>query len=191
MQHPFICDKVFKGIDYTATRLTKAEYENCVFEGCNFSEGDLANQNFMECTFIDCNLSNVNVTGTIFKEVVFQDCKLLGAKFNTCNTFFISFSFEHCSLNFASFYQLKMKNTRFSDCSLLEVDFVETDLTGSRFDNCDLAQAIFENTVLEKVDFKTARNYAFDPEINRLKKARFSTEGIAGLLKKYDIVIDQ
>jgi len=33
-------------------------------------------------------------------------------------------------------------------------------------------------------------NYSIDPELNKIKKARFSTQGIAGLLDKYDIEIE-
>jgi len=39
-------------------------------------------------------------------------------------------------------------------------------------------------------DFRTSVNYSLDPERNRIKKARFSLSGIAGLLDKYDIEID-
>jgi uncharacterized protein YjbI with pentapeptide repeats len=83
-----------------------------------------------------------------------------------------------------------MKNTTFQHSRLHEVDFSDCDLTLSVFDECDLAHAKFENSILEKVDFRTATNYSFDPEINRIKKARFSLLGVAGLLRKYDIEID-
>ena len=43
---------------------------------------------------------------------------------------------------------------------------------------------------LEKVDFRTAYNYAFDPASNKVKDARFSKNGIAGLLEKYEIRIE-
>jgi hypothetical protein len=43
---------------------------------------------------------------------------------------------------------------------------------------------------LEKVDFRTAVNYAFDPNSNKIKKAKFSLMGLAGLLSKYDIDIE-
>jgi hypothetical protein len=33
-------------------------------------------------------------------------------------------------------------------------------------------------------------NYSIDPDLNKIKKARFSTQGIAGLLDKYDIEIE-
>jgi hypothetical protein len=50
--------------------------------------------------------------------------------------------------------------------------------------------ATFESTIIEKADFRTSFNYSIDPEKNRIKKARFSLAGIAGLLDKYDIEID-
>lgn len=73
---------------------------------------------------------------------------------------------------------------------LHEVDFTEANLTGSQFDACDLARALFENTILEAVDFRTSYNYSIDPTINRIKGAKFSQAGIAGLLDRYDIEID-
>ena len=73
---------------------------------------------------------------------------------------------------------------------LEETDFTESDLTNSIFDHCNLANAIFDSTILNKVDFRTAYNYRIDPEHNSIKKARFSMLGIAGLLNKYDIDIE-
>ena len=58
------------------------------------------------------------------------------------------------------------------------------------FDGCDLADAVFERTVLEKADLRGAINYSIDPAVNRVKKARFSLEGVRGLLGKYDILIE-
>ena len=83
-----------------------------------------------------------------------------------------------------------MKKTVFRDSLLVETDFAGADLSGATFDNCDLAHAVFENTILEKADLRTSYNYSIDPETNRIKKARFSVTGIAGLLEKYDIEIE-
>jgi len=69
-------------------------------------------------------------------------------------------------------------------------DFTETDLTMAVFTNCDLMGATFVQTNLKKADFRTAKNYALDPELNRIKGATFSQYGLAGLLAKYDIVIE-
>ena len=58
------------------------------------------------------------------------------------------------------------------------------------FDNCDLARAAFVHSNLEKADLRTARNYTFDPELNRMKGAKFSHFGVSGLLTKYDISME-
>jgi fluoroquinolone resistance protein len=73
---------------------------------------------------------------------------------------------------------------------LHEIDFTETNLSAAVFDHSDLSGSIFDGTKLEKADFRTAYNYSIDPERNRLKKAKFSLSGAAGLLDKHDIQID-
>jgi uncharacterized protein YjbI with pentapeptide repeats len=93
-------------------------------------------------------------------------------------------------LNFSSFYKLKLKSTSFRDCQLQDVEFAEGDFTKAVFHNCDLSKANFEHTTLESADFRTAYNYSVNPEINRVKKAKFSLDGIAGLLDKYEIVVE-
>jgi uncharacterized protein YjbI with pentapeptide repeats len=70
-----------------------------------------------------------------------------------------------------------------------EADFTEADLTSAVFNNCDLTMATFENTILEKADFRTANYYSIDPTMNKLKKARFSKPGLAGLLNHLNIEI--
>ena len=116
---------------------------------------------------------------------------MLGLKFETCNDFGLAFSFENCNLNHSSFYQTKLKKTSFTNTQLQEVDFTECDLTSSVFSGSDFTKATFFNTILEKADFRTSFNFSIDPEINRIKKARFSVEGLAGLLDKYDIQIER
>jgi len=85
---------------------------------------------------------------------------------------------------------MKLKNIRFHNCILKEIDFTETDLTGAKFENCDLHRSIFANSILEKADFRTAFNYTIDPELNRIKKAKFSLPGVLGLLARYNIEIE-
>jgi uncharacterized protein YjbI with pentapeptide repeats len=115
---------------------------------------------------------------------------MLGLHFEDCNPFGLSVSFQNCNLSHSSFYQNKLKKTKIENSKLHEVDFTECDLTGSVFDNCDLMNATFDRTNLEKADFRTSFNYSISPETNRIKKARFSLSGIAGLLDKYDIEIE-
>jgi fluoroquinolone resistance protein len=185
----YIEEKKFDTIDFTQKLFAAADYENCTFVNCNFSGTGLVNIVFAGCTFTDCNLSLATIIQTAFKMVTFKNCKLLGLHFENCNPFLFEVYFESCILNLSSFYKLKIKKTRFINCSLHEVDFTAADLTSAIFDKCDLTRAIFQNSIIEKADFSTAHNYSIDPEINKIKKAKFALEGVAGLLDKYDIEV--
>jgi fluoroquinolone resistance protein len=183
-------NKLFNRIDFTISTLARQEYENCTFKNCNFYNFDLSDFIFRECIFDGCDLSLARVKHTTLNDIRFLNCKMLGVQFSDCNSFLLSFSFENCVLNLSVFYKLKLKKIRFTNCKLEEVDFTEADLASSIFESCDLNRAIFYNTNLEKADFRTAFNYSFDPERNRIKKAIFSRLGIAALLDKYNIEIE-
>jgi hypothetical protein len=43
---------------------------------------------------------------------------------------------------------------------------------------------------LAAADFTLAQNFKIDPEFNPMRKAKFSSQGIVGLLDKYDINIE-
>jgi fluoroquinolone resistance protein len=94
-------------------------------------------------------------------------------------------------LDYCTFYGTRLKKTTFTGCSLKETDFTEADLSASVFDKCDLLNAKFSNTILEKTDFRTAVNFSIDPQFNKMKKARFTTFGLTGLLDKYNLDIEQ
>ncbi len=183
-------DKTFEGEDFTIKKSAKQEFENCTFINCNFSKADLSNDDFMDCHFKGCNMSMAIIDNTGIKNIRFTNCKLMGVDFSRCNNFNFSAVFENCPMDYCSFFQKKMKKSSFTECSLKEADFTETDLTQAVFKDCDLLSATFFSTILEKADFRTARNYALDPELNKIKKAKFSHTGIEGLLLKYDIEIE-
>lgn len=167
-----------------------AEYENCSFKHCDFSNQDLSEYKFIDCIFQNCNLSLVKLSKTAFQDIQFIHCKLLGIRFEECNPFSLSFSFKGCLLNHATFYQLKIPKTKFAHCSLLDVDFTGTDLSGSSFESCNLSGAIFDRTNLEKADLRKADGFSIDPSINRMKNAKFATQGLPGLLYKYKLEIE-
>jgi fluoroquinolone resistance protein len=144
---------------------------------------------FSECSFKDCNLSMAQVRSSSFKDIQFKSCKVLGVHFDQCNPFLFEVNFENCLLNLSTFQKMNLKKARFKDCTVHEVDFSDADLNSAVFDNSDLTRTNFNNTNLEKADFSTAYNYSIDPERNKLKKAKFSLQGVAGLLDKYDILI--
>jgi uncharacterized protein YjbI with pentapeptide repeats len=183
-------DKQFNGIDYSEKLLVSEEFDHCEFINCNFQKSDLSNNDFTDCVFKGCNFSLTVLNNTGLKTIRFIDCKLIGIDFSKCSNFLFSVSFQNCHVDYSSFFQKKMKKTNFIDCSLKEVDFAEVDLSMSVFQNCDLLDAVFMHSVLEKTDFRTARNYSFDPELNKIKKAKFSHSQVTGLLAKYQIDIE-
>jgi uncharacterized protein YjbI with pentapeptide repeats len=144
----------------------------------------------MQCSFEQCNFSLVSFNTTALREVRFVNCKLTGADFSHVHPFLLDLGFDHCQLNYASFNRLKLKETHFEHCEMEEADFTETDLSKSIFDNCNLNRALFFKTNLEKADFRTASNYSFDPDENRIKGAKFSYPAVLGLMAKYQINID-
>jgi uncharacterized protein YjbI with pentapeptide repeats len=183
-------DKAFDNIDYAEKEVTGREFIKCRFKGCNFSNGNLAGNEFVDCQFIECNLSMTKIGTTSLKNVFFKNCKLIGVDFSNCKDFLFSVGFENCILDYTSFFGKKLKNTVFKKCSIKEVNFTDSDLTNSVFPDCDLSRTQFEHTNLNGVDFTSAYNYTIDPELNRMKNARFSMNGVAGLLSKYGIIIE-
>lgn len=181
--------KTFEKVNYIDKKINNREFEDCVFKNCDFSNSNFAYNTFLDCEFIDCNLSMTSLAGTNLKNVTFKNCKLLGIAFNECDDFLFQVYFEETALDYAIFSNKKMPKTKFINCSVREVTFIGTNLTSSLFDNCDLDGAIFNETQLAAVDFRTAYNYKIDPEFNPMRKAQFSTQGIVGLLDKYDIKI--
>ena len=190
MEEIYIHDQAFDQIDVIQKPLAKGEYEKCKFDNCNFSDYDLREFKFIDCYFINCNLSLAKMNKTVLHDIKFEGCKIVGLHFEDCNDFILSFSFNECQLNYSTFYKSNIKKTVFKKSTLIQVDFSEADLTDVVFENCNLEQTIFNNTILEKTDFRTAYNFSIDPEINKIRKTRFSSIGLRGLLDKYDIEIE-
>ncbi len=189
MERPTVTGKRFDTIDFTTAPLPTGQYEDCTFINCNFSGTNLSQMIFQDCTFMECNLSLAALGDTRLLGVSFTQCKLLGLHFEHCRKTGLEILFDHCVANLSSFYQLSLKQTRFTGTSLQEADFTEADCSGVRFDQCDLHLAVFDHTNLEKADFSTAVHYSIDPTINKIKKAKFSLQGLPGLLHRFDIDI--
>ncbi len=189
MEEYIYVHQTFEKENYFGKRITDREFDGCTFKNCDFSNSDFSGSMFMDCDFIDCNLGMMAVIKSGFKTVTFKTCKVLGIHFHDCDDFLFNVHFEDCILDFSSFANKKMQKTKFINSSLKEVSFTGADLTGSLFDNTNLEQALFNGTQLKDTDFTTAYNYTIDPEFNSMKKAKFSLQGIPGLLDKYDIKI--
>lgn len=189
MEQDFV-DKTYDKINFRENRFVKGDYEGCKFSNCDFSDTDLSETKFIDCEFIGCNVSLAKLSKTVFRDVRFVNCKMLGLLFYTCSEFGLAFGFDNCNLGHSSFYKTNIKKTVFKNSQLEEVDFTDCNLANSSFENCKLTKARFENTKLERVDFRTSYDYSIDPEINWIKKAKFSLTQVTGLLDKYDIEVD-
>ena len=182
-------NKTFESIDFLKAPLAVADYEECTFTRCDFTEANLNNFGFIECKFNGCNLSNAKVEAAGFRGAKFSGCKLTGVNFTTSNPAMISLHFEDCIMDYVSLARLHLKKIEFHNCSLIRAFFDDADLSSSKFIGCNLENAVFGKTNLEKADFSTSYNYIIDPQNNRIKKAKFSSSGLAGLLAEYDIII--
>jgi fluoroquinolone resistance protein len=181
--------KDFKHITWDEKRVPGRTFEVCTFDHCSFSNTDFATTKFIDCTFENCNLTMIKVDKASMQQVVFKDCKMLGIDFSLCNGFLFDVRFERCILDFSYFYQRNLKKTKFLYCSLRECNFTACDLTDAVFDNSNLEKAFFNNTLLKGTDFTTAYNFIINPDENKMKKTRFSLDGLPGLLTKHDIII--
>lgn len=182
-----IYDQHFEKIDFTT--LQAQSYDGCTFSSCQFSNVNLSHFEFSDCEFSECDLSLSKLGNTAWKDVRFYKCKLLGMPFKDSNPFLLQLHFQDCILDVSSFFQVPLKKTSFVDCSLKEVDFTEADLSRTDFSGSDLLMTVFDQSILVHADFRTAKNYSIDPDMNRISKTKFAIDNLAGLLEKHDIVI--
>lgn len=178
-------DEIFDGVSF----LAQAEYENCSFRNLRFPEFDFSGYQFSDCTFLNCDFSLSKWNKTALRTVLFSDCKLIGSNFENLNPFGLHLEFVSSLLDQSVFYKLDIPKTVFRNCRLVEVDFTDAHLAESDFEDSDLSGAVFENTDVQKADFSTARYFHIRPERNKMKGAKFSVNGLPGLLDSYGIVV--
>ena len=169
----------------------ETQFDSCTFKNCDFTEVNFAGCDFSNTTFEDCNLSMVKFGYIGLDKVHFVGCKMVGADFTTVKDFLFNPRFSSCILDYAAFMKKKNRKGRFENCSLKGADFSEADLTDSLFEQCDLSSAVFMNSTLNGVNFITSFNFTIDPDRNALRKAKFSTNGLSGLLTKYGILVSE
>jgi fluoroquinolone resistance protein len=181
--------KKFDKINYAEKVVNGREFQDCRFHQCDFSNSNFSGSKFIDCHFDGCNLAMIKIKGSTLNNVAFKECKMLGVDFSECQEFLFSVAFDSCVLDYSSFMGRKMVKTRFIKTSLKEVNFTQANLSDSVFEETDLSGTIFNRTDLSAAKLLTAFNYSIDPELNLLKKATFSREGLSGLLDKYKIRI--
>lgn len=190
MAREYIEDKQVVGEDFSLTRISVGDYENCEFINCKFSSSMLSGVNFIDCKFEGCDFSMTSFASVTLNGVLFSNCKMSGVNFAEANSIMFIAEFSGCQLNYASFAEMNLKNVKTEKCALHEVDFSNATLKGFVFNDCDLLGAIFDGSDLSKSDFRRAINFDIDPARNKIAKAKFSNHGLEGLLRKYDLIIE-
>ncbi len=188
MANAYIHDKTF---DVKNTReLPFGEYERCTFKGLNFTQLDLSQYILTDCSFVDCNLTMTKLRNSALRKVYFEGCKIMGINFDDCNNFGINIGFSTCNINNCTFTGLFLTKTKFEVCDIHDCDFTQTNLSESSFLRCSLRGSTFERSTLEKVDFRYSTFITLDPSKNKLRKAKFQLDQLPGLLKVYQIEVE-
>lgn len=186
----YYVDQVFNKINLPQTGKVDTQFDGCTFKNCDFTETDFFGCDFLKCNFEHCNLSMVKFGHNGFDKVLFDGCKMVGVDFSHTKDFLFSIDFINCILDYATFMKKKNRKANFINCSLKGTDFSETDLTSSIFEKCDLSAAVFMRSTLSSVNFVSSFNFTIDPEKNLLRKAKFSADGLIGLLENYGIIVE-
>lgn len=189
MHADYILDQEFRNQVLDDSNTKFKDFENCNFYDCDFTNCTFQTVTFIDCNFFDCNFKDTKINYVSLRGVQFTGCNFTAVNFAMTDQVIYEFHFKDCLLDYAKFYALKLKKMQFINCSMIAVDFMASDLTEVLFDNCNLRKAVFIDTIANKADFYTSYDYSIDPEKNKLKKAIFSTDGLKGLLEKYDLVV--
>lgn len=180
-----------KNVNYMQQDLANHRFISCNFLNCDFQQCNLSSSDLVDCRFDNCCLSMVDIKGCGFRNAVFAGCTMIGIDFSKCNKVMFSFEFTDCLLDYCTFFGMNLTSTQIRNCSLKEADFEGVDLTEVNFDNCNLEGTKFLDAILEKADFRTARNFEIDVARNRVKNAKFSSLNLSGLLTRYKLDIEE
>jgi uncharacterized protein YjbI with pentapeptide repeats len=164
-------------------------FNSCELINTDFNHAVLSDYEFSDCTFVGCDLSMAIIEDTVFNSVTFIDCKMLGLDFTKVSKFLFSVKFERCILDYILFNKNLLKKTCFSMCSIKEATFVDCIMEEAKFLQCNLQETRFEGCDLRKADFSSATGYVINPQLNKIKKAKFSYPDLLVLLDGFDIII--
>lgn len=183
-------NQVFKKETWIDVDLKHRVFSRTVFESCDFTRSNFTSAKFLECKMVSCNLSLVKLDGCRLQEIEFENCKFVGVNFGRCEPKFLHMKFKGCLIDTGNFSDLDLKGTLFCDCIIRETYFTNSNLSGADFSRSDLKGSTFHNSDLTKANFREAKNYAINPLVNKIQKARFSKPEVLGLLYPMDIIIE-
>lgn len=180
--------ETFTTTDFSTEFLGRKEFEYCEFINCVFP--DLSNYIFRDCIFKGCNFSNMKTYQSVIQNCTFKDSKLLGLSFAAARDFSFEVHFENCILDYASFDKKNLNQSSFKNCKMHGVNLTQSNLSKCSFSNCDFFEALFSGTNLSGVDLRNSFNFLIDPDENKIKKAKFSLQGLPGLLYRHEIIVE-
>ena len=178
------------GIDCSNQDVSGIVCRDCTFVDCNFENAKLSKAQLSDCLFKGCNFSNVKLYDAKLSGVDFVDCKLAGVDFTHCNQLLFSINIKHSKAAYCNFLGLEMAGIQLTGSELTECVFEGTNLTRADLSQSNLRGALFERTNLESADLRGALHYQIDPQLCRVRKARFSYPEALSLLKGFGVIID-
>lgn len=178
----------YLSLDFSATKLPDTDFEHCLFKGCTFT--DISGINFSDCEFELCNFSNAKAGATGIKDCRFTESKLMGVNFSRTKDFGFAAHFKGCNLSYASFDKKKLFKSSFLHSNLQGANFTQADLSKCTIQHCNFVESVFMHTDISGVDFTTNNHFLIDPNLNKVKKAKFASHALSGLLYLYDIIIE-
>src|SRR5215471_17762133 len=106
----------FKNLDYSKREIRFKEITETTFTHCVFAETLFQECRFHNCVFNKCDLSMLRVKSSQFSGIQFEECKMIGINWAEASWpksgFLRLIDFNNCTLNYSSFFGLKLKNIK-------------------------------------------------------------------------------
>ncbi|WP_164545590.1 pentapeptide repeat-containing protein [Paenibacillus albus] len=181
----------FADMVFSKEELIGVKFYDCTFTKCDFSETVFDECRFSDCTFASCDLSMIKLLDSSISQASFKQCKLVGVDWTEASWSRIvvpgTLRFDECVLNHSTFIGLALPKSVIIGCTARNVDFRETNLQESNMTATNFAESLFSDTNLAGADLSHALNYAIDPSVNRISKAKFTLPEAISLLYSMDI----
>ena len=188
-------DQTFEGLSLPGAEIRAKEFAGCTFTGCSFLEARFRACRFVDCTFVRSDLSLCSLEECSFTTTEFIDSQIIGVNWTEASWpalgLFDAIGFERCAISHSTFIGLGLRRVKIVDCVAHDVDFAEANLSEAVCVGTDFQDSRFLRTDLSEADFTGARNYAISPNLNMLRKARFSLPEAMALLYGLDIILTE
>lgn len=127
---------VLQTVTFTAARLVRATFVDCVLADCELSGTTFDDCRFERVEFRRCRMTGVLAHGNRFVDVGIHDSKLDGA--NLRMSMWERGELRDCSLKDCDLYGAQLPGSRIHGCDLTNVDFSKGDLSGSHLQGSNL-----------------------------------------------------